>query len=281
MTYEEYIDLLERLVEDGVLTLAEAEQLAGEYDAFVDEELLTPEQIPNWNDELEFATFAILIAILYRILRRQTQREAVSATLSGLSYAQRTAAFGAVQESYQGESAQLARNLANGLLTTAEWQTAMNESLLSHFRSLTYLGYNLPLSGTQEAEFLRIVRVQQAYLSRFADQYQLSVLRGEPWSAEYIAARAALYSGAMRGFAYRAAESVSDFNEGFVFQYIAVDDERTCSPCIDAALGSPYLANQGPYPGEVCEGRSRCRCRREPIYDPEAYQELIGRTVTA
>jgi hypothetical protein len=279
MTFEQFIDLLDRLVSDGVITLAEAEQLLSRYSEFADfEGPLVPEEIPTGGADIDFVTLAILAATLYAVLRRIVPRDAVNTVLPQLTYAQRTAMFGAVQDSFQQESAALAQQLSRGAITVTEWHTAMNESLLSHYRSVAYAGYGtLNLSTAQQAAFDRAVLLQQAYLSRFADNYALSIMRGEPWSQEYIASRAAMYSGAMRGFAYQAAEADSGFDEGWVFLYIAVDDDRTCNPCIDAMSGSPYLGGQGPYPGEVCDGRSRCRCRREPIYDPQAYDVLVGR----
>ncbi len=276
MSFDDYLDLLDRLVADGTITFAEAEILAASFDEFGEiDEVIKPEDMPGWTDNLDPIVLAILAATLFLILRRNTDRASAGTTLQALSYQQRTALFGAVQDSYQQESAALARDLANGVLTPAQWQEAMNTSILSHFRSAAYAAYGtVNLTPAQEAAFQQAVRVQQAYLTRFADQYVLSQVRGTPWSEQYIANRAAMYSGAMRGFAFRGAEVNAGFEDGWVHYYVAVDDENTCNPCIDAMQQGPYLAGQGPYPGEVCLGRSRCRCSRYPVYDPAAYAVL-------
>lgn len=277
MTFDEYLDLLDRLIADGTITFAEAEVLALQYDEFDDiDAILAPEDMESWSERLDLVVLAIIMAALFSLLRRSTGRNNASSTLAALSYQQRTAMFGTVQDSFQQETAALARDLANGVLTPAQWQSAMNSSILSHFRSVAYAAYGTTgLSPAQEAAFQNAVRVQQAYLTRFADQYILSQVRGQPWSAQYIANRAAMYSGAMRAFAFRAVESRSDFTAGWVFYYVAVDDDNTCSPCIEAMQQGPYLSGEGPVPGEVCLGRSRCRCNRYPVFDPDAYQTLI------
>ena len=51
---------------------------------------------------------------------------------------------------------------------------------------------------------------------------------------------------------------------------------HNCSSCITAQMNGPYLSGQGPFPGQVCFGRSRCRCYRRLRYDPAMYQLLGG-----
>jgi len=48
-----------------------------------------------------------------------------------------------------------------------------------------------------------------------------------------------------------------------MLNYVAVNDEDTCDPCAEAAAGSPYPASECPLPGEICEGRDKCRCEIE------------------
>lgn len=51
---------------------------------------------------------------------------------------------------------------------------------------------------------------------------------------------------------------------------------HNCSSCISAQMNGPYLSGRGPFPGQVCFGRSRCRCYRRLRYDPVMYQLLGG-----
>ena len=278
MTFDEYLDLLDRLVEDSTLTLSEAEILAEQYDDFDNvEQVLPPESVEVWNENLDSAVTVMLMAFLFSLLRKNTGRENLSGTLSGLRYAQRTALFGTIQESYQQEATRLARDLANGVLSPLEWQSSMNQALLSHFRSVAYSGYRTTaLSSAQEVAFQQAVRVQQAYLTRFADQYVLSQIRGTPWTEQYLVNRSAMYAGAMRAFGFRTSESSEELGTGWVIQYFAVDDNRTCSECISAMQRGPYLPGAGPMPGEVCLGKHYCRCNRYPVFDQDAYSRLTA-----
>ena len=95
------------------------------------------------------------------------------------------------------------------------------------------------------------------------------------WSAEYLASRLAMYGAAGRAAFFEAAEEYDEegAGPGWIVEYIAQDDDRTCSPCSDAQ--GYYLPGDGPYPGQICLGRHHCRCRRVPVYDPEIYATLI------
>lgn len=121
------------------------------------------------------------------------------------------------------------------------------------------------------------LRVQLAYLSRFADRLALGFVEGSPlspMSEAAIRARLVLYRGEVRAAFYAAQEF--DTPEGYVADYVAVDDGGTCGPCHSAGARSPYLPGDpdSPYPGRVCRGRGRCRCRRELRYAPDEAARL-------
>lgn len=278
MSFDDYLNLLDRLIEDGAITLAEAEVLALQYDEFDNiEPVLAPEDIQPWTENLNPIALAIIASTLFIILRKHTSRASAGSTVASLSYQRRTALFGSIQDSFKLESGKLARDLANGVLTPAQWQTAMNTSILSHFRSAAYAAYGtVSLTPAQEAAFLQAVRVQQAYLTRFADQYVLSQVRGAPWTEAYITNRAAMYGGAVRAFSTMALETGWGYGAGWVIQYSAQDDNRTCSECISAMQQGPYLPGRGPMPGDICLGKHYCRCTRYPVYDLSEYERLVG-----
>lgn len=83
------------------------------------------------------------------------------------------------------------------------------------------------------------------------------------YSLAQIAARANSYLGDGWGAFFRGEEANLSPNF-WVVDYIARDDPITCTPCIQAQLGGPYLPGEGPFPGEVCFGRGACRCIRTP-----------------
>jgi len=121
------------------------------------------------------------------------------------------------------------------------------------------------------SELLEIERDQIAtqmdYLAGFRQD-----LESEPRTEDYISSRSKLYAGAGRALWYRIAEM--DAPDGWVVDYHSVDDSGTCSPCVSAESDGPYLFGHGPFPGEVCLGRGRCRCQRQPRFDLAAWEAL-------
>jgi hypothetical protein len=97
-------------------------------------------------------------------------------------------------------------------------------------------------------------------------------LLDERMSELQASARAALYGGSGRGLWFN--EQEAGLDDGWIVDYIAVDDSGTCSPCHEAEIQGPYLPNQGPEVSEVCEGFGHCRCERVPRYDPEIARRL-------
>lgn len=87
-----------------------------------------------------------------------------------------------------------------------------------------------------------------------------------------IGARLSLYSGSGRAEWFRGHEE--DTGEGDVVDYVSLDDNSTCYPCLLAEENGPYLPGVGPFPGEVCLGRGRCRCKRVVRHDPRAAKAL-------
>lgn len=142
------------------------------------------------------------------------------------------------------------------------------------------LGAGRGLTASELAVVDARVRAQLAYLSRFADEVALRRLDEvplAPLSEEAVGARLSLYGGEARASFYAARER--DAAGGYVVDYVAADDGGTCSPCLRAMINSPYLPDDvdTPYPGRVCRGRGRCRCRRELRYAPDEHRALAAR----
>lgn len=114
------------------------------------------------------------------------------------------------------------------------------------------------------------LKFQQSKLAGFAAEVKATPLASRSEAA--IGARLELYSGAGRAEWFRGSED--DADDGEVVDYEALDDVSTCHPCLFAEERGPYLPGQGPFPGEVCLGRGRCRCVRRKRSDPRARREL-------
>jgi hypothetical protein len=245
MTREELVAFLEELIAEGLISVEEAEQILAEFPNLPDDFLPPrPESIQSYTDDLDALVFLLIAAWLTFKLRRVIIPTAAVSTAAQLSYSQRISVVNHVQDMWAQAMQDMAADAAAGLLNPGQWAIAVNRELLAYNRATAVLVLGTErLSPEAEAWFRRIVREQQAYLSRFADQYAVSILRGAAFSEGYLASRSSMYSGAMRGLAHRLLELDGGLlADGYmVMLYIAVDDERTCSECTVAAAEGPYL----------------------------------------
>ena len=273
MTRDEFIDLLARLVADGDLTELDAQDLLAQFDAGeitdVPSVLPASEAIREPSDDN--TGLAIVALLILLTSRRQTVLRRF-APITSLNLAN------AIQDTFASRVTALAGRLATGDLVLAQWQRTMLDEVEQHVLQQMFLANGREvLTAAQQARLRTIVAEQGAYLQRFADQAALRIGQGTPFTEGYIANRSALYGGVGRGEFFRSSEEAADHGSGWVYDYDAVDDRNTCDPCFSAEQAGPYLAGEGPYPGSVCLGGGRCRCRRVARYDPAAYARLGGR----
>lgn len=284
---ERLIRLLSDLVADGEITEEQAAgillfmaELTGA-DAMIP--LPTAQPAPLSDDD-EAAILAMIAtasgiagittaAELYRLGRRAT----------------RAAAADRLADLHEAQAGQLAAELARSgnLRRFQAAAAAMNRRHIAAQAANGARGWTAALSE----QIAAIEAEQAAYLARFVDQAALRQIAEilprnlaaalglaalSRYSAEYLAGRLAQYGAAARGQFFRAAEEFDGESAGYgwIVRYIARDDDRTCGPCSDAQ--GYYLPGTGPYPGEICLGRHRCRCRREPVFAPDIYATLAA-----
>lgn len=191
--------------------------------------------------------------------------------LAGLSLFARGQLRDGEQEAYAGQVRQLAEMLERTGNVRA-WQLGMQVALIDHLAKQTLLGSGRKLRKAEKERIADVVKVQTAYLARFADEVALRRLIGEPLSTTTIAQRAALYAGAGRAAWFRGSEA--DADRHVVYDYLSRDDGHTCTPCVQAEERGPYLPGVGPMPGEACWGTYRCRCRRAARIDKKMAKQL-------
>ncbi len=287
----ELIDLLARLVADRVLTEGQALGIVLHWREIDRLDMLLPlpvEQGVAREERDRDAFWLMLVGALtnYMLLIGADEAEAWE-RLRRMGPRTRIASANRMQDIHAREARRLAADLMAGRISVAEWQRQMRRQNALAFDVLLALGASGPAMGLEETE-----REQAAYLQRFADHVAgnwLLVLlpaataaafglAAQRWSEDYIAQRAASYSGAGRRLFFEAWETGggagAGWGEGWVVHYVAQDDNRTCSPCREAE--GYYLPGFGPYPGEVCLGGGHCRCERWPIYSPALYAQLAG-----
>lgn len=183
-----------------------------------------------------------------------------------------------LQNQFEKQVAGLAKSVARGDIKVAVWQQRMADAISNHSLRQAALGRGATMSKAEAIRFSNErIRPQLAFLQRFADEIALGKATGEPLTAAQIASRAALYAGDGRAAWFQEHER-RDARPGYVAKYRARDGGGTCSNCL-AAVGT-YLPGEGVQPGEACKGKGRCRCTRELVLDPAAYQRLTGTVIS-
>lgn len=163
------------------------------------------------------------------------------------------------------------------------WQSLMIEEINTHIASQVILG-SRGKHGKHKNEMDSRASFQLWFLQRFGDYLAFSAATSVPLSESKTVSRAISYGGTGRAAYYYTLERnlqdiLTDGAEGYIVQYVAMDDPRTCNPCHDAQ--GYYLPTDGPYPGEVCLGQAYCRCKRVLIFDPYTYRMLLDKKRSA
>lgn len=166
-----------------------------------------------------------------------------------------------------------ARLEADGNLSA--WRASMFASIAATILRQKTAALRRPLLPSDVLDTLDAMNFELRKASEFAEEIEARAETARPMSSRYVGARSELYSGSGRAVWFKADEKGKA--KGVVFYYEAVDDAGTCEPCLDAENASPYLPGEGPFPGEVCDGRGRCRCIRIPRDAPREFERLMKR----
>lgn len=158
----------------------------------------------------------------------------------------------------------------------AFWHKKMILEQRAYIARMTTAGLGRPLTVDEIGEASSLAVQQQVYLYNFAGEISGRRAMGADFSEPYLQARIRQYGGVGWAQWFKSNETVEARGDGYVARYISVDSPTTCSPCLDAANGSPYLPKQGPFPGSVCRGRGLCKCRREVYFDMKAWKALTA-----
>jgi len=273
MNRDEFIDYLGRLVADGLINEERAAELVRLFDANALPEgwelPLPPEQSIVGHDDDDVLIALLALSAILGIRRPQTE------LLPSYTATQIVSHGNEVQATFERRVRRIAAQLANGELTVAQWQIAMTNEMRQHLYQQMMLGSRRGvLSPTQIARADELLRQQSAFVQRFADEVAARQGLGFPLTELQVGSRSEQYGGFARGELFRQAEASEQFSAGWLIRYNALDDAGTCSPCHEAQ--GYYLPGQGPMPGEICLGRSRCRCERVPEYNPAIYAQLTG-----
>ena len=115
------------------------------------------------------------------------------------------------------------------------------------------------------ADIMTAFSDDQQYLNNFADQIAEGYVPVNPEDRASVAGnmllsdRADMYANSTRELYFRG--QVSRIDDSDEIEWQDNGDEAECSACLEAAAGSPYTKDSLPgYPGDLCDGGSRCRC---------------------
>jgi hypothetical protein len=240
--------LLTYLIMDGLMTEAEAIEIIKEYDR-------TGELPEGW--QLPLALSEAIPANL---------REIVEEALA--SYARTL-----TPDPDKAQDDFMATVAALKFSSLSIWHGEMRDILIDYLAEQAQTGAQRILDDDEVGILTGNIAVQLAFLARFAD----AIASGRQADSG-VEARSVLYAGEGRALWYQQ-NGQTNALYGWVVDYIAIDDKRTCGPCSAAEARSPYLPDDpnAPMPGRICRGRGYCRCTRQLRYDPPTYLRLGGR----
>lgn len=286
ITREELLDILERLVRRGKLTEQEAGDILRKYD----EGEFTEDDLPlDDSDALILITLGILFLSLmpphllsFSLPARSRYDERFRAGDDLLATAEQLAAKLAKDRNYRAFHSDAMEAVKENLI---------RQLVLGKGAQLTPDEIARAQAGTLTREEIRAItqrvitpndiqRVQDealnqsAYLKRFVEEAAAREKAGKPYNEAYVKNRFQMYGGAGIGMFFQTIEA--PLGPGWVINYIAIDDDFTCTPCIKADEEGPYLPGEGPLPGVICLGKRRCRCNRVPEFNPDEYRRLIS-----
>lgn len=276
MTRDEYLLLLAEAVERGAISEDDARQLLALFDAGqLDPDRLplptgdalgamrTPVDADEGDGNEALAALLLLLALLgMRQHRLGRHLDAVT----------RRAARDVLRVEWERAVARLARQLAS-TGDVATWHAGMTAEIRRYYVRQMTAGLGRSLTAAELGQLEAVLEQQAGYLLRFASDAGHRLALGNPLGEGYLTQRGRMYGGQAWGLWHQGNEAGED-QPGWVSEYIAVDDSGTCAPC-SAAQGY-YLPGTGPWPGEICDGGSNCRCERFVVYAPEIYRSLGG-----
>ncbi|HEV2036895.1 MAG TPA: hypothetical protein VGU71_22315 [Candidatus Dormibacteraeota bacterium] len=141
---------------------------------------------------------------------------------------------------------------------------------------------SVSLDDTDVASIVAAFSEDADYLANFARQIEAGYVPVNPEDRALVegkmllSERADLYANSTRELYYRGQVSAIPDDDQIEWQ---LGDTEHCDPCLEAADGSPYSKDTLPgYPGEICDGLSRCGCGLE--YQSQVLQQTDEEAAT-
>lgn len=174
--------------------------------------------------------------------------------------------LGALQDQFS----QLTDSVAAGDISADEFRTRAENALRSGYIQAYRYGVgsiegSVILGDQDLTEIMTAFSDDAQYLANFADQISAGYVPVNPEDIPNVdgnvllSDRADMYANSTRELYFRG--QVSRIADDEEIEWQDNGDESECSPCLEAAASSPYTKADLPgYPGDICDGGSRCRC---------------------
>lgn len=198
---------------------------------------------------------------------KSLQAELGKAQLHPGEYSQR---FQQLLTYIENQFSDLADAVAGGDISPDEFRTRAEAALRSGYIQAYRYGVgsidgSVVLGDADLTAIMTAFSDDQQYLNNFADQISAGYVPVNPEDRPdvqgnmLLSDRANMYANSTRELYYRG--QVSRIAADDEIEWQDNGDEDECSPCLEAAAGSPYTSDSLPgYPGDLCDGGSRCRC---------------------
>ena len=201
---------------------------------------------------------------------KSLQAELAKAQLHPSEYAKR---FEQLLTYIEQQFAELADAVAGGDISPDDFLTRAERALTSGYIQAYRYGVgsidgSVVLGDQDLTEIMTALSEDKQYLANFADQIKAGYVPVNPEDRPdvqgnmLLSDRANMYANSTRELFFRG--QVSRLPDDDEIEWQDNGDEDECSPCLEAAASSPYTKDTLPgYPGDLCDGGSRCRCSLE------------------
>jgi hypothetical protein len=198
---------------------------------------------------------------------KSLQAELAKAKLSPADYRDK---FKALLDQLEARFDELADLVASGEITAADFRYRAERALRSGYTQAYRYGTgsadgSTALTDADLAAIATAFAQDNEYLSKFADQIADGYVPVNPEDVPNVdgqvllSDRANMYANSTREMFFRG--QVARIAEDDEIEWVDSGDDSECDPCLEAAAGSPYTKDTLPgYPGDICDGGSRCRC---------------------
>jgi hypothetical protein len=178
--------------------------------------------------------------------------------------------FDALLASLEDRFSELADAVASGDISPEEFRYRAERALRSGYTQAYRYGTgsvdgSVQLTDADVAAIVAAFSEDADYLANFAKQISAGYVPVNPEDRPNVEGdmllsdRANMYANSIREMYYRG--QVARIPDDDEIEWQDTGDESECDPCMEASASSPYTKDTLPgYPGEICDGGSRCRC---------------------